>query len=235
MSISKGNTFLGIDASITSTAVCIEENGTDRFISYTTADKLTGWMKFLEPIVQFRLIKYSYPKDYSESERYKLVNYSTTASIVISDIPNNSVIGMESYSQSSDAGHLIDLVTIGTFIRMGIISGGWDLRLYAPMTMKKQACIIAYNLLDVKKKVYRNPEGVAGGSFKKHEMLKAMLHITENTKSALSDILRERSSDILSLKAIPSPINDLVDAWWAKEISKRAVRATLDLKRTVTL
>jgi hypothetical protein len=225
MSTSKSNTYVGIDASITSTAVCIEQDGIDRYLCFTTAPKLNGWMKFLEPVVDFTLVHYDYPKDYSESECYKLVNYSKTATAITTILPDCATIGMEAYSQSSDAGHLIDLVTIGTFIRMGILAAGWDLNLYAPMTMKKQTCRIAYNKWDVKKKVWRNMEEVAGGSFKKHEMLKAMLD--SNIKSSLSDILRERSSDILSLKAIPKPIDDLVDAFWAKEIAKQTLQSKI--------
>lgn len=218
---SKETTYVGIDASITSTAVCVEQDGTDRYLNYTTSEKHTGWMKLLEPVVTFHLVHYEHPKDYSDSEKYKLASYLNTATRIVSDIPDNSSVGMEAYSQSSDAGHLIDLVTLGTFIRSGVVASGWDLELYAPMTMKKQACIIAYNNPDKKGKIWRNNDGVAGGSFKKHEMLKAMLDATLGGKNALADILRDRATDILLLKAIPKPIDDLVDAWWAKEIAKK--------------
>lgn len=213
-------TYIGIDASITSTVVCVEQNGVDTYHCFTTAEKLSGWMKHIEPIVRFHHLIYKYPKDYSESEKYKIVNYSATAGKIISIIPEGSVVGMESYSQSSDAGHLIDLVTLGTYIRTALLAHQCELKLYAPMSMKKHACIIAYNNMD-SKKVWRNLDGVAGGSFKKHEMIRAMLDKTVGLVSPLSDTIRSRSEELLALKGIPKPYDDCCDAWWAKEIAKK--------------
>jgi len=212
--------IIGIDASINSTAICLEENNIEEYHCYTTSDKLTKWMKILEPVVNFHFISYNYPNEYSQSEVYKINNYFATSQLMMVDTTGINIVGMESYSQSSNAGRLVDLVTLGSFIRIGILNTGSDLSLYAPMTMKKEACRLAYNLTDKKGKIYRNPEGVAGGSFKKQEMLKAMVHYTRDRIGGIYDILREYSDEMLNMKSIPSPYDDIIDAFWAKEITK---------------
>ena len=211
-----GKIYIGIDASITSTAVCIEEDGIERFINYTTADNTTKWMSLVEPLVEFNRVRYEYPKDYSSSEIYKLNSYQITADLVSADISDGAIVGMEAYSQSSAAGHLIDLVTLGTFIRKGVVTKCNNFSLYAPMTMKKEACRIAYKNAD-KKGIWRNPDGVAGGSFKKHEMFRAML---DYSNGALSILLNPHRDVLLAMKNLPKPIDDIVDAFWAKEIAK---------------
>lgn len=223
-------TYVGIDASKASTAICVEVDDVDYFFNYTTHfGNFSGWMKLVEPVTTYRLLIYDYPKDYSESEKYKLFAYEDTAGKIISDllqhITNTSTfIGMESYSQSSDAGHLIDLVTLGTFIRFKVLSVNSNMTLYAPMQLKKECCKITYNIQD-KKKIWRDPNGLAGGSFKKPDMLRAMLDYSPNSK--LSQILSPDKDHLLSLKAIPKPIDDLVDAWWAKEIAKNSSKSKI--------
>lgn len=223
------STFIGIDSSITSTAICIEQDGKERFINYTTSDKIKGkWISLLEHIVEFRHISYDYPKNYSDSEKYKLTKYSETASMMVSELPAARSIGMEAYSQSSDAGHLIDLVTLGTFIRTGVMArrqlNGTEFLLYAPMTLKKETCRMAYNILD--KKVWRNKDGLAGGSFKKPNMLLAMFDHDPNC--ALSIALWEKKDELMDLKNIPKPIDDLCDAYWLKELVKSELKGGQD-------
>jgi hypothetical protein len=85
----------------------------------------------------------------------------------------------------------------------------------SPTTVKLESCKLTYPPTEKGKKVikleYRNKEGVAGGKFKKHEMYKAL---TENSNLQLPwvEFLREQQDDILPLKKIPTPLDDINDA-----------------------
>lgn len=213
--------YIGIDASISSTAVCVLDKEGEKFYNYSNKEKLTQWMKDLESVVAYRQTIYDYPKGYSESEVYKVTYYNKTTDLIVEDLMNHcagsdAIVAIEGYSYSSAAGNLIDLVTLGASLRYKLITKlNAHVTVLAPMTLKSESCKLAYDNYDAKKKVWRNDEGIAGGSFQKHEMLKALFK--RNPDCGLVKLLSGSIEGLLGMKNLPKPIDDLVDAKWCVE------------------
>lgn len=213
--------FVTIDPSLISTALCI--NG--KLFNYakesnaTNKSGLEKWYALCEPYVTYRWID-SYVNDetFSKSEIDKLNNCGKIVKMIIDDIlaniiPNERlIIAIEGYSYSSEAGFLIDLVTFGTTLRTEILKITQDLIVLPPSTLKLEAAKLTYPMvIEKKKEVWRNKEGLSGGSFKKHDMYKVL---TENEKftDPWVNFLREVQSDVFSIKAVKKPIEDINDA-----------------------
>jgi hypothetical protein len=205
--------YTGIDASLTSTALCIESDGHEILYNFHTG-KQTKWFKLLEPVVKFHNISHEIAGEYSESEVSKHKSYQVLSDKIRYYLSPDSLIGIEGYSYSSQAGPLIDLVTFGTLLRQKIINITEHLTIYAPTNLKASVCKIAYGT--DQKGIARNDEGIAGGKFTKREMLKAMFDHAPD--APMSKILIHYKDDLLKMKNIPKPIDDLVDAWWCKEV-----------------
>jgi hypothetical protein len=220
--------YIGIDASLNSTAVCIElSDGTEFYLSFYTKEKADKWMKLITGPVKFHFTQYTDVKayEYSWSECTKQLDYEKVASNILDEVAaclskplSDAQIGMEGYSYSSSAGPLIDLVTFGSKIRLKMLEQGSDLTLYAPMTMKTETCREVYGVDS--KGIPRNDIGLAGGKFTKHEMLEAFYQYKRAKKNPLYNVLLPFRSEIRSLKAVPKPIDDLIDAYWAKEVKR---------------
>lgn len=127
---------------------------------------------------------------------------------------DNTLFVIEGYSYSSAAGPLIDLVTFGTILRCKIYERipDWELIILAPTTVKKLAAKLTYPPIKKGKKTeYRNTQGVAGGSFGKHDIYRSLI---EN-KSITTDwveFLRKHEEEIFNLKNMPKPLEDINDS-----------------------
>lgn len=241
--------YVAIDPSLSCTAMVVN----DRKFVYTTAGvahtkkgELKRWFQECED--QGVIIRVwddlSHLENNSETELSKLYRYECITDAIITDILNNSnsphyTVGIEGYSHSSNAGPLIDLVTISTLLRSKLIKHvvnyvnyqdtGIDtdtvivsgLRILQPTEVKQRAAMLVYQPIQKGKKIeYRNPDGVAGGSFKKPEIYKALLHNDNLKGDVWVDYLREQSEEILEMKSIPKPIEDINDAKTLYEILK---------------
>ncbi len=215
--------YIGIDCSLTSTAICIEDNDKEYYYNYNTKP-INKWGKIISPICTHVNVYYSEHEEYSESEYHKVVDYTNSVGKMMNDFGDKipgSKIGMEGYSYASAAGPLIDLVTLGSALRhYTIVRNPHTISIKAPMTVKVETCRIAYNILS--KKVYRNLDGIAGGSFTKHQMLESLIYYNEHktNKSPLYKLLNPYADELLHLNKIPKPIEDIVDSYWVKEIVK---------------
>lgn len=215
--------FVGIDASLSSTAVCIEVDGKEFYISYHK-DKLSKWHKLIQDVVEYHQVQYTKNDDYSTSEIFKAVEYNKVAAQAIDRIKHHSQglpvrAGMEGYSFGSDVGPLIDLVTIGSAIRYRLLTLTQDVTIYAPTSMKLECAKLVYEPeVKGKKVTYRNHQLIPGGSFKKHQMVLAMFE--QERMHPLKQILLPYKDDILKMKAIPKPLDDIIDSYWAKEAKK---------------
>ena len=58
---------------------------------------------------------------------------------------------------------------------------------------------------------YRNNDGVIGGKFNKHEMYQALTD-NDTLQTPWVNFLREHQEEIMSLKKVPTPIDDINDA-----------------------
>lgn len=160
-------------------------------------------------------------QSFSDSEIEKLKKYNIMTEKIVDTIKintqfKNSICLIEGYSYNSAAGNLIDLVTYSTLLRYKLHTNGVHVVAIPPTTLKMAAAKLTYPPIDIGKKKpkleWRNSSGVAAGSFKKHEIYKAII---ENTtlEDTWAKLLREYASDQLNAKDIPKPFNDINDSY----------------------
>lgn len=222
--------IITIDPSLTCTAVVINDKKFV-FASEDVALSKTGrqvkWFEAVDPYVTVRLHSFNRAKmSHADKEMAKIAVYESIARDIVSTIESNLEAGqakvyIEGYSYSSAAGPLIDLVTFGTLVRHLVRAKiTEDVRVITPTELKMYSARFTYPAITGKKnEVVRNHLGVSGGKFKKPEMYKAL---TENTSLDCEwvKMLREHASDILSMKSVPKPIEDMNDAKLMYEIAK---------------
>lgn len=206
--------IIGIDPSLSSTAVTIHKNNENIYYSYTNSKPNYRWVKSVNDIINFKHHEYKSIDDYSESETDKISIYDEVTDKVVEDIFNNingekTKIYIEGYSYSAKSGRLIDLVTFSTLLRFKLLKKS-NITLYVipPSSFKKYIAEMLYP--PDKKGVYRNESGKAGGSFDKKDMMECLL------KFDLDDIyfnyLVENKDEILKNKNIPKPFDDVNDS-----------------------
>lgn len=205
--------IIGIDPSLSSTAVCaMSQDGSTEFYCFTKG-KTTKWTKAVEPAARMVLVDYDGKGQYSDSEVQKLVDYQRNANQIVDSLglTADDQVLIEGYAFRAD-GSIIDLVMFGTFLRKRILDAGSRLTIVAPMSLKNEFAKLTYGA--DKKGVARNPAGLAGGKFTKREMLEALyvLQLPYVLSSKFRDTMAAYYDEMMSLKNIPSPVNDCVDA-----------------------
>lgn len=196
----------------------------DSFHCFTTSS--TKWTRVMEPIASVHQITYDKKKkQYSDSEVNKLIEYEQIAYNIVDTVqvgPDDHVF-IEGFAQRA-SGQIIDLVVFSTFLRKRILDRGAKLTVVAPMALKKAWAELIYP--KDKKGVARNFEinpktglGIAGGSFKKHQMMLGLYEMQDTSKFKLA--MEMYRDEIMPLANIPSPLNDCVDAFAAAYLGKR--------------
>jgi hypothetical protein len=213
-----------IDPSLVSTAVTIN-NRPFSIVSANLAlnkkNEYTKWFKLSEPHCDIITIDTNYKDEsvYSKLEINKLETFQKTANIILELLDNHcddaysTLVVIEGYSYSSAAGPLIDLVTFGTLVRSVVSKREYtEVVILSPSTVKKLSAQLTYPPTQKGKKIeYRNNQGIAGGSFKKHDMLNVLLENKE-IESKWIDFLRDHQEELLAAKSIPKPIEDINDS-----------------------
>lgn len=218
---------IGIDISLNSTAVYITEKNI--ILSYLNETKVSKWAKEIEnDSVIIKRIKYDGSEKYTDREINKLINYNELSDTIVNDIYNivkdeQCDVRIEGYSFSKQTSSLVDIVALSTLIRLKILNKlNSKITIMAPMTLKVETCKKAYGYTIIKKYhkksgkeladeiLLKNDEGISGGKFTKIEMYKSLLKLELN--STFHKYIIENSEKILSLKKIPSPIDDIIDA-----------------------
>ena len=220
--------IIGLDPSLISTSLTIYgKNGLKMFNYCRESDAcnksgLSKWFKLSEGYLTLRFIKYRKFDNYSDGELIKLKDYDEITSQIIKDIEDNidkslpTKIGIEGYSFSSSSGPLIDLVSFSTLLRKKLFDYiSQDINVMAPSTLKIEACKLTYPPINEGKKkiklVYKNNEGVAGGSFTKHGIF---LSIVENVNliDPWSMLCKSLKTEIMSAGKVPKPFEDQNDS-----------------------
>ncbi len=219
---------IGIDTSLSSTGLYIKmKNGDEFYYNYRNTNKLSKWHKTLSYVTYRDYVNVDID-NYSDSEVAKIIQYNKITDMILKDIlnhcvPSESIIVTEGYSfSSSNTSSLIDLITYATLLRNKLISLDFnEFIVKAPSTLKLDTCKATYEpivkVIGGKKPreefIYKNDEGISGGRFNKREMLKALL---DNTKIdiKIQKSLSFHKDELLKMKMIPKPIDDLVDAVW---------------------
>lgn len=219
-----------IDPSLSCTAVVVNDNKsvfTTDSTAYTKKLKLNKWFEVCEPYVDVFCHSFDKSKmSFSDSEVAKFIAYDILAEKIVAHIESQleqrpSKVFIEGYSFSSAAGPLIDLVTFGALLRFRLRDKiSHNITTIPPSELKLFAAKLSYpSVMEGKKEVWRNKEGVSGGKFKKPEMYKALIE-NDSLQCDWVKLLREHASDILSRNAVPKPIEDVNDAKLMYEIVK---------------
>ena len=225
--------IIGIDPSLISTGMVV--NG--KLINYcresdaTNKSGLAKWFKLCESELTLNYIKYRAYSDYSEGELIKLKDYDTITNQIIKDIENNidkslpTKIGIEGYSYSSDAGAIIDLVTFSTLLRKKLFDYiSEDITVFSPSTLKLETCKLTYAPTNEGKKkekwVYKNNDGVSGGSFTKHGMFLAIVENNELNDPWIK-VCKSLKNEIMGISKVPKPFEDVNDAYLLYNIIKK--------------
>lgn len=222
--------YIGIDISLSSTGLYIlKSDKTELYFNYKNHDKLSKWHKLLD-FITYRSYENIKDDNYSNSEILKIIAYDKISTIIVNDIisnvtPEDSIIVTEGYSySSSNTSSLIDLVSLASLIRSKLIKYNFaDFRVKSPSTLKLDTCIFSYGIIEQTSKrksskpkpiKCKNKYGIAGGNFKKHDMLDAIFDTPHIIKCALKERLKNYHKELIMLKEIPKPIDDIVDAVW---------------------
>ena len=223
--------IIGIDPSIISTGVVI--NGKvfnycrkSDAVKAKTVDSYTKWFDMCKDVITYRYIDLTYVDGYSENEIQKMRMYDAISDMIIDDINAHLKIGeptqiaIEGYSYSSSAGDIIDLVTFSTLLRRKLLTVTTDITILSPSTLKLESCKLTYKPIEKKiggKKprteyIYRNPLGIAGGSFNKTDMYGALID-NPDFNDEYCTFLKENKMSILFTKTIKKPLEDCNDAY----------------------
>lgn len=233
--------IIGIDPSLISTALVVSSGESFKVFNYCRESTVFGktgitkWFKLAEQYVTYRFIKYREYKDYSEGELIKLKDYDLITDNIIKDILDNinlelpTKIGIEGYSFSSGSGSsIIDLVTFSTILRKKLYDKiSKDIYVISPKTLKLESCKLTYNpiIKEVggKKKrteyIWKNKIGIPGGSFTKSDMYLSIIE-NDNLNDIWAKHCKSIKSEILSVKTIPKPYEDLNDSFLLYHILK---------------
>lgn len=239
--------FIGLDISKISTSMVIEIDEKEYIFSYNTNKPNYKWNKCIENIAKIKTYQYNNTLDnYSDSEIDKLKIFSKISNDLLSDINNTiittepTIIYIEGYSYGKDSSQIIDLVSIGSIIRTKIFENVPNIKkikIVAPKSLKLIACemIYGYKMVNIGKKkekivkiINTNKNGKKGGDFDKKDMFTMILD--SHNKCILNKFYNENLKEILSLKIIPKPLEDINDAWLLKEIIKYEYKQELDIK-----
>lgn len=220
--------LVAIDPSLISTAVAVSSGAGLTLLNYCRESDsggrkgLSKWFRSCEHLVRFRPVAYSSAKGYSDGEVAKLRDYHRITDGIMDDIsallepgaPTRACI--EGFSYGAGVGDLIDLVAFSTLLRAKILALTPDLEVIAPLTLKQEACKLAYPPVNVGKKkeklVWRNGQGIAGGHFTKREIFQSIVE-NPTTTDPWSAHCRQVGDEVMSLRSVPKPYDDVNDAF----------------------
>lgn len=219
--------LVGIDISIDSTGVSLIKQDNDLILfNFTTQKKSTGWIKKTMEYIDYEFINYTYKdmENYTESEIMKLREYDYVTDLIFDKIIKNidkkdkTLISIENYNYGlKNTNIIVDIVCFSTLLRIKLLNipGLEKIILISPKSLKNFICEIVYGFTltrSGKKIVNKNPKGVAGGSFDKKDILIAFYDMNENNK--LIDMLNKYKEDLLKLKNVVKPIDDILDGFF---------------------
>lgn len=217
--------YIGIDISLNSTAVFIRNKKGDFILSFTNKKDNNIYIKELSQC-GVKFLKQERPKDenYSKNEILKLKSFISTSDEIVQkiiehiDLTEKSFCNIEGYSFSKNTQSILDIVSLSTLVRYGLITKikDIDIEITSPSTLKLETCKLVYPPIDlgIKKPKLKwvNNEGIPGGSFKKPQMFKAMLD--GDIKSPILQFLKDYRF-LSERDKIPNPIEDIIDAIFA--------------------
>lgn len=226
--------IIGLDTSKVSTSMVIDVDGEKHYFSYNTNKETYKWNELINDFVKIRTYQYDNKiKDYSDKEVNKLIQFSKISSNLINDVKNTinfdkeTIINIEGYSYGK-SNQIVDLVGVGSTIRVKLYETvpNAKFNIIAPKSLKTKTCELVYGSemveqgkrkIKIVKVINPNHDGVSGGNFDKFHMLMAVTDYNKNDK--LSEFIINNFDEMNSMSNVPKPIEDLVDAFFLKEIN----------------
>lgn len=232
--------LVGIDISIDSTAVSILRKNIDEqddliICNFTTLKKNTGWIVKTMAYIDYEFINYSYKNidnnNYTEKEIIKLREYDHITDLIYNKIIGNidkskkTLISIEGFNYGLKGNSIIDIVAFSTLLKIKLLNvvNLVKIIIFSPMTVKSEAASLSYGYTlnkKGKKIINKNPNDVSGGRFDKKQMLEAYLNLNE--QDGLSKILNKYKDELLKLKNVPKPWDDIIDANFLMRILKNS-------------
>lgn len=219
--------YIGLDCSLSSTGLYILLNdGTEFYYNYMNSDKLSKWHRSLSYIT-YRNYENIKSESYSDSEVFKIIQYNKITNMIVADIlkhckPEETIIITEGYSySSSNTSSLLDLVCYSTLLRNKLIALPFnEFIIKAPSTLKLETCQMTYDpIIKViggknprEERIYKNSIGISGGNFKKPDMLESVFDCDYIINCAIKKSLLPHRKELFKMRAIPKPIDDMIDA-----------------------
>jgi hypothetical protein len=229
--------YIGLDISLNSTAVFIEKDDGDmKILSYTNKKNNNKYITDLKNFVEFFFSNKEKEEKYSDNEIVKLLYYEMLSDEIVNSIKKNidetqkTFCFCEGYSFSKNTSSILDIVSLSTMIKIKLLNNikNINLSIIAPTSLKLETCKLVYKPINIGKKKeileYRNNDGVKGGAFKKHDMFKAMLD--GEIKSPITNFLK-KNKNILELKKIPTPIEDIIDSIFACKVKINQMKSDI--------
>lgn len=219
--------YIGIDVSVNSTAMCIY-NKKYNFYNYTNKKSNYIWIKNTSNIINYKFFEYKYKNinDFSNMMIEKIKDYDIYTEFIIDDIKKYGKkfnIGIEGYSyglKTTDS--IIDISELSSILKFKLLNNFPEskIMLIPPKSVKIESCKMVYKLIDGQK-IVRNNKGVAGGSFDKIDMFNAFLE--SNIDNELKNYLINKKEDLIKMKNIPKPFDDVIDSVFIMEIIKNFI------------
>lgn len=229
--------YIGIDISLNSTCIYIESDKGKTILSFTNKKDNNVHIKALDQFgVKFFHIGVEKSKIYSENEILKIKHFDKLAIQIQNEISDSinfdkkTYCQIEGYSFSKNTSSILDIVSFSALIRTYLLKSipNMDMTIISPSSLKLDACKLVYPAKDIGKRkpklIYTNNDGIAGGSFKKPQMFQAMLD--GNIDTPILGFLRE-NVELLERKAIPNPIEDIIDAIFACKVRIEEIKNPL--------
>lgn len=219
--------LVGIDISIDSTGMSLLRDEEIIISNFTTLKRNVGWVKKTMDTIDYEFINYTYKDidNYTESEIMRLREYDYVTDLIYNKILGNvnkkdrTFLAIEGYNYGlRNTNSIVDIVTFSTLLRLKLLSLPKleKMIILSPMTVKSMTAELVYGYTlspkSKNKKINKNSEGISSGSFVKKDMMKALIDLNGNDK--LSLLLNKYKDDLLKLKNVPKPWDDVIDSWW---------------------
>ena len=178
-------------------------------------------------VIDYEFINYTYKdiENYTENEIMKLREYDYITDLIFKKIDGNvnrkekTMIAIEGYNMGlKNTNSIIDIVSFSTLLRMKLLNliNLEKMIILSPMTIKSKTAELVYGYeLSPRAKnkvINKNNDGIAGGSFDKRDMMKALIDMKGTDKLSMS--LNRHKEDLLKLKRLPKPWDDVIDSFF---------------------
>ena len=204
--------YVGIDLSLNSTGMVICKNNNYEFFSFVNGDfdkefknkhgRVLSEFKTHKEISQFvnvfNYTRYLNVEDYQISEYNKIYDADKVTDLIVSKIPDNSIIAIEGFSYASKSRSFIDIISYASVLRYKIFKKFKKLLVFSPSEIKKFA--------------------TGKGNADKFKMFDAILN--ENIQHPYFEYLENNADSLVTKTKIKKPIDDINDAYFVCQLLK---------------